>query len=89
MTISPTLEKRLITETAILRSTAHELLALCETIKRSAGMIDPEPREEAQHDYPHGPEMGWDAANFTEEDHATPEEQNAAGVLIADGTQED
>jgi hypothetical protein len=84
------LEKRLIAETAILRDTARDLLALCATIRRSKRMADvPEERQEAQHDHPNGPAMGWSADEFGEVDYATPEEQDAAGVLLSDGTQKE
>jgi hypothetical protein len=84
------LEKRLIAETAILRDTARDLLALCAAIRRSEKVADaPEDREEAQHDHPNGPAMGWSADEFAADDYATPEEQDAAGVLLSDGTQKE
>ena len=82
MTINFTLEKRLIAETAILRDTARDLLALCETIRRSERMTSPDEYEEAQHDHSNGPAMDWSARSFSWADYATPEEQSAAGVLL-------
>lgn len=45
--------------------------------------------DEPKHDHPDGPVMGWSAADFGPGDYATPEEQDAAGVLLTDGADHD